>query len=107
VANGNLYDEARVRAMPDGGELVLGKRDLATPAALDVAFAKGIRVRWASDGGAPMSSAAPGASRAPGAQGGALAQMLAADGTYVVEVKAGRAVVHRLTPGGPVPIREA
>ena len=104
MPNGNLYDEARVRAMPDGGELVLGKRDLATPAALDVAFAKGIRVRWASDGGAPMSSAAP---SGPGSSGGALARMLTADGTYVVEVKAGRAVVHRLTPGGPVPIREA
>jgi hypothetical protein len=99
VAAGNLYDEARVRALPAGSEIVLGKRDLATPAALDVAFARGIRVRYAADGAAPLGSPNP-------ARGGAWAQMLAQDGTYVVDVRAGRAVVHRLTPSGPVPLQE-
>jgi hypothetical protein len=106
VAAGNLYDEARVRALPDGGEIVLGKRDLATPAALDLAFAKGIRVRQASDGSDGSDGASPlGSARPSAASGAGLWQrMLANDATYVVEVRAGRAVVHRLTPNGPIPI---
>ena len=39
-----LYTEANVRDMPRGSELVLGTDDLATPSALDTAFARGIRV---------------------------------------------------------------
>ena len=98
MAGRNLYDDARVRGLPDGGELVLGPGDVATPAALDRAFAKGIRVRWSKERGA----AAP----APPAAGGLFARMLAEDGQYVVSVRAGRAVVHRLTDAGPVPVKE-
>jgi hypothetical protein len=94
----NLFDEARVRGLPDGGELVLGPGDVATPAALDRAFAKGIRVRWKADRSA---SAAPAAAAA-----GLWGRMLSADGTYVVTVRAGRAVVHRLTDAGPEPVKE-
>ncbi|MEM7311276.1 MAG: hypothetical protein AAF682_31710 [Planctomycetota bacterium] len=96
----NLFDEARVRALPDGGELVLGPADLATPAALDLAFAKGIRVRYAAEQGA----AAPAAPAGPA--GGALAKMLARDGTYVVEVRGGRARICLLTDSGPVPLSD-
>ncbi len=86
-----LYTEANVRDMPRGSELVLGTDDLATPSALDVAFARNIRVCRA-DGGAAAAGAAP----------GPWERMLARDGTYVVEVQRGRATVHRLTPEGPV-----
>jgi hypothetical protein len=104
VAGKNLFDDERVRALPDGGELVLGPGDLATPAALDRAFAKGIAVRWS---GARRAAGTPGAaSGAVGERGGLMARMLAADGTYVVTVRAGRAVVHRLTEAGPQPLTE-
>lgn len=99
MAGRNLFDDARVRGLPDGGELVLGPGDVATPAALDRAFAKGIRVRWKSERAA---QAAP-----PAAAGGLWGRMLAEDGTYVVSVRGGRATVHRLTDSGPMPVREA
>lgn len=87
MAEKRLYTEASIAALAPGSELVLAKGDVATPSALDRAFERGIRVRWASDGG-----------RAPGA----LDQLLAADGSYVVEVAGGRARVFRLEPQGPV-----
>jgi len=101
VAGRNLFDEARVRALPDGGELVLGPGDVATPAALDRAFAKGIRVRWKAERAAPAASPP-----AAGGPGGLWNRMLAEDGTYVVSVRGGRATVHRLTDAGPTPVRE-
>ena len=103
MPRGNLFDEARVRGLPDGGELVLGKDDLATPAALDVAFAKGIRVRWAADG---ARGAGPTGAATPAPHGSVWQKMLSADATYVVEVRGGRAVVHKLTSSGPVPLGE-
>ena len=101
MAQKNLYDEARVRALPDGGELVLGPNDLATPAALDAAFAKRIRVVRASAGARGTAAAIPAAA------GGLWARILAQDGTYVIEVKGGRARAARLTESGPVPVKEA
>jgi hypothetical protein len=98
MAGRNLYDDARVRALSDGGELVLGPGDVATPSALDRAFAKGIRVRWSKERGAPAAPPAP--------AGGLWGRMLAEDGQYVVSVRAGRAVVHRLTDAGPTPLKE-
>lgn len=83
-----LYTEADVRALPRGAELVLGKSALATPAALDLAFERGVRVVW-------------GETAAPGAASDALARLLAADGTYVLVVRAGRAQVTRLGAAGP------
>jgi hypothetical protein len=99
VGGRNLFDEARVRGLPDGGELVLGPGDVATPSALDRAFAKGIRVRWRGERAAAAAAAPP---AAPGLFG----RMLAEDGTYVVTVRAGRATVHRLTDAGPQPVKE-
>ena len=90
----DLWDEARVRKLPDGAEIVLGASAIATPAALDLAFARGIAVRHgrqAAEGVAP-------------AAGNALwRKLLARDGTYVVEVRGGRPRVARLTESGPVP----
>ena len=85
-----LYTEADVRALPRGAELVLGKGALATPAALDLAFERGVRVLW-------------GEAATAGAASDALARLLAADGTYVLVVRAGRAQVTRLGEAGPVP----
>ncbi len=92
-----LYTEANVRELPRGSELVLAPGEIATPAALELAFARGIRVRWA-DG-----ASAPGAGQAASEL---WKRMLGDDGTYVVEVKNGRARVHRLAAGGPVALGE-
>jgi hypothetical protein len=87
-----LYTEADVRALPQGSELVLGRAALATPAALDAAFERGLRVVW----GAASASA-------PAAISDGLQRLLASDGTYVVAVRGGRAQVTRLGDSGPVP----
>jgi hypothetical protein len=89
MADKRLYTEASVAALAPGSELVLAKGDVATPSALDRAFERGIRVRWASE-------------RGGGGATGALEALLAADGSYVVEVAGGRARVFRLAEGGPV-----
>jgi hypothetical protein len=94
-----LYTEASVRELSAGSELVLGKEAIATPAALELAFARGIRVKW-SDG-----SSSPGASAAAPADAG-LKKLLAEDGEYVVQVKGGRARVFRLAASGPVFVGE-
>ncbi len=92
----DLWDEARVRKLPDGAEIVLGPGAIATPAALDLAFARGIAVRR----GGGTGSATP-------ASGDALwRKILATDGTYVVEVRGGRPRIARMTDGGPVPVGE-
>ncbi len=89
-----LYTEADVREMEPGGELVLSSDAIATPSALDLAFAKGIRVRW------------PDGSVSPGAGGEAKEclwhRILESDGRYVVEVIDGRATIHRQTESGLV-----
>jgi hypothetical protein len=94
-----LYTEANVRELPAGTELVLGRDAIATPAALELAFARGVRVRY-GDG-----TSTPGAS-AGGALDGLWKQVLARDGEYVVQVKGGRARVFRLESGGPVLVGE-
>ncbi len=95
-----LYTESNVRELPSGSELVLGKDALATPAALELAFARGIRVRY-SDG-----TQAPGSSASAPADAG-LRKLFAEDGEYVVQVKAGRARVFKLGNAGPVLVGEA
>lgn len=96
MAKKELVTEADVRQMAPGGELVLGPSRIATPAALDAAFSRGIRVVHVAAGAA---SAAP----RPDAGSGLLARMKQLDGTYVVDVRAGRLVVTRLGPNGPEP----
>ena len=92
---GRFIDEAAVRALPKGSEVVLGPGDLATPSALDLAFARGITVRR-SDQAATADTPR---------RGGLWDRLLSRDGTYVVEVKSGRAQVHRLTESGPVVVK--
>ncbi len=95
-----LYTESNVRELPSGSELVLGKDALATPAALELAFARGIRVKYSDGTATPGSSAA-----APAGAG--LEKLFAEDGEYVVQVKAGRARVFKLGSAGPVLVGEA
>lgn len=91
---GRLFTESDVAKLPAGGQLALGADDIATPSALDLAHLRGIRVTR-GDGAAP----------APGATDPLWNRMLAEDGTYVVQVVAGRPVVTRLTQAGPVPVQ--
>lgn len=93
-----LYTEANVRELSAGAELVLGKEALATPAALELAFARGIRVRYGEDTSTPGAGAPP--------SDGLWKKLLAADGEYVVQVKAGRARVYHLGASGPVLVGE-
>ena len=88
-----LYTEANVRELASGAELVLGRDAVATPSALELAFARGIRVRYA-DG---SSTGASGAAAVD-----SFRRTFAEDGTYVVEVRGGKPQVFRLTSAGPV-----
>jgi len=92
MAGKQLYTEADVRALPHGAELVLGPDAIATPSALDLAFERGLRVVRSVAG-----TSGPRAGDCPECLRGLLAQ----DGTYIVQVRAGRAVVTRLTEAGP------
>ena len=92
-----LYTEKEIRALAPGSELVLGAGAIATPAALDLAFARGVRVRWSDGSVTPASTAAP-----TNAPAGELAALLQADGNYLVSVKNGSAQVLRIEDGGTV-----
>lgn len=90
-----LVTEADVRRMAHGArELVLGAGRIATPAALDLAFARGMRVVY-RDG---AESAATG-----GLPSSLWEKIKSNDGTYVVQVSGGRAVVTRIGDAGPEP----
>lgn len=104
MAKKELITEADVRRMPRGGELVLGAGRIATPSALDAAYERGMRVvHRAVRYGAGAELPAAGVAGAGGdGDGNLLARMCREDGTYVVEVRAGRATVTRLTASGPV-----
>jgi hypothetical protein len=104
-----LITEACVRAMPDGGVLHVGGSVIATPAALDLAHDKGVRVAWGTGGanGTGVASGTGAASTAAPQTGSGMREclwhaMLASDGTYVVRVVNGQAVVDRLEDSGPM-----
>ena len=86
--------ERDVLALPAGSQLVLGPGRIATPAALDAAFLRGIRVvRQEAGAGAP-----------PRVTDTDLLQRLRSqDGTFVVVVREGRLTISRIGPGGPEP----
>ncbi len=90
MANKRLVTEADVLALAPGSELVLDATTIVTPAALDAAHRRGLRVRRAGEGPTPVVAAPAG-----------LERLLASDGTYVVVVRGGRASVTRLTENGP------
>jgi hypothetical protein len=96
-----LYTETNVRELAAGSEIVLGKDAIATPAALELAYSRGIRVRW-SDG-----TSTPGATAAAATADTGLKKLLAEDGEYVVQVKGGRARVFKLGGAGPALVGEA
>lgn len=87
-----LYTEKEIRALAPGSELVLGAGAIATPAALDLAFQRGVRVRWSDGSVTPPSGGAVTTS-------GELAGLLGADGNYLVTVKNGVAQVLRIGDG--------
>jgi hypothetical protein len=106
VANKELYTEADVRAMTRGSRLVLRAGALATPAALDAAFERGISVvregeTAAAGAASPAAGCGCGSACSPGSC--TWSKMLSSDATYVVVVSGGRASVARMTPSGPVP----
>ncbi|MFT5291944.1 MAG: hypothetical protein ACI8QS_003748 [Planctomycetota bacterium] len=96
MSNRRLYTEDSVRALRPGSEIILGGDAMATPAALDLAFVRGVRVRW--DDGSAANSGCDCTSE----QAQTWKHMLENDGEYVVKVQDGQARVFRLTPDGPV-----
>ena len=93
-----LITEGDVRAMARGEVLRIDSRTIATPAALDAAHARGLRIVWGDAAAGCGSSAA----EAEGKRECLWHGMLASDGTYVVQIVNGRATVNRLTAQGPV-----
>jgi hypothetical protein len=92
VANKRLYTESDVAALPRGALLSLGKDALATPAALDMAYARGVQISY-GDGKAIEGKIQ--------ARDDAFVRMLAQDGTYVVTVQKGGGTIVRLVDGVP------
>lgn len=92
MAGKRLVCEADVLALPPGAELVLDGETIATPAALDAAHRRGVRVVRPGDRSCPRQAPGPAAE---------LGRLLARDGTYVVVVRNGRAVVSRIGEQGP------
>lgn len=88
----DLVTERDVQAMAAGATLRLGSGRIATPGALDAAFARGLRIVYGEENAAP-----------PSPNSDLWSRMKAADGTFVVQVDGGRVTVTRLGPGGPEP----
>jgi len=88
-----LVTEADVRAMGARAELVVEPDTLLTPSARDLAFERGIRILTSAESGADC-----------GCDESLWKRLLSEDGSYTVSVQAGRALVHRLTPSGPVEV---
>lgn len=103
----DLVTEACVRQLAPGAELVLGPGRIATPAALDLAFQRGVRVRRAGEDAPLAASDGSDAVSDCGCDLTCLwSKMKSTDGTYVVTVSGGRASVVRVAPGGPQPFGE-
>ncbi len=96
-----LYTEADFRALPEGATVHVGDHDLVTPAALDVAHERGLRlVRGGAPGGTPCGAGAGGSAKKRDCL---WHKVLATPGKYLVEVSAGGdAAVWQLGDHGPV-----
>lgn len=88
-----LVTEADVRALSAGAELVVEADTLLTPSAQDLIFERGIRLKRGGESGGPC-----------GCDESLWTRLLSEDGQYTVSVQGGRAVVYKLTPGGPVEV---
>ncbi|MDP6368996.1 MAG: hypothetical protein QF724_08060 [Planctomycetota bacterium] len=96
MATRKLITESCVGKLPPGGSLHLEPGTIVTPAARDLAFSRGVRL---VEGGASAGDCAG----ASGTESDCMwHRVLATDGDYIVQVRAGRAVLSRLTPEGPV-----
>ncbi|MCK6448729.1 MAG: hypothetical protein L6Q99_20235 [Planctomycetes bacterium] len=95
MAQKRLIVESEVHALARGSELVIGKDVIITPAALDAAFERQIRV-------VRLDKAVDGAPPAVQPATNLWQRMHQGEGTYVVQVKNGRATVSRLTDQGPI-----
>ena len=94
-----LITEEDVRKMAPGGVLRLDSDTIATPSALDAAFARSIRVQ--QGGAAPAGNC--GSKKNEPRRECLWHAMLETDGTFVVQVVNGRAQVSLLSDAGPVP----
>lgn len=97
MAGPQLVTERDVLAMVAGGRIVLSSQRIATPAALDAAFRRGIKISYEGPGEA-SSPQDPAQS-----DGSLLNKMRGQDGTYVVVVKNGQLSVTRIGVQGPEP----
>ncbi|MCP3914885.1 MAG: hypothetical protein GY711_04900 [bacterium] len=102
MAKSQLFTETCVRKMAPGAELHLGPGRIATPAALDLASERGIRVRY-FDGKLLTEKDLAQEQQQSSSLWNA---MKASDGTYVVVVSGGKARVTRLADTGPVNLGE-
>jgi len=102
MAKNQLFTEACVRKMAPGSELHLGPGRIATPAALDLASERGIRVRFYDGQLVTEQDLAQDQQRSSNLWNA----MKANDGTYVVVVSGGKARVTRLADTGPVNLGE-
>lgn len=93
-----LYTEANVRELPAGSELVLGREAHATPAALELAFLRGLRVQWSDGSRTPPAG--------PAVTESLWKKLLGEDGEYVLQVRAGHARVFKLGASGPLFVGE-
>lgn len=100
MAGKRLVTESDVRALARGAELVIAPDTIVTPAALDLAFERKVRLVRAREGAAPGGGCSCGGSCS---KCGVWGKLLAGEGTYVVVVKNGVASISRLTDQGPVP----
>ena len=93
ASNKQLVTEADVRRMAPGvRELVLGDHRIATPAALDLAFARGMKVVYGEVDAKGTTGPIP---------SDLWQRIKSQDGTYVVQIESGRATVSRLGVNGP------
>jgi hypothetical protein len=100
VAQKRLIVESEVHALARGSELVITKDVIITPAALDAAFERRIRVVRLDK--SPLDKGGAGAPAAVQPATNLWQRMHQGEGTYVVQVKNGRATVSRLTDQGPI-----
>jgi hypothetical protein len=107
MAGKRLITESDVRALARGAELVVTPDTIVTPAALDLAFERGVRLVRAAAGAAAGGCSCAGASASSCggscSKCGAWGKLLASEGTYVVVVKNGVASISKLTDQGPLP----
>ncbi len=93
MSRGKLILESDVRSLAPGSSLKIAPGDIITPAALDTAHERNVRV-WYGTAPRPSGEAAK--------KDCLWHKMLSEPGKYLVEVKDGDAIVWQLAETGPV-----